>query len=249
MDPVQFKAFLDQQAEIVKSFGNQQQQFHDTEVKLSADQHAALLAQQKGAVEQKNNYEKRQELVAQTVRCDGSSQRLVRQWMKDIDLIVDGNATQILVALRTAEHSFRTEAERFVHDHAKERLEVPWPELRTYLEESFLTSDEKANARVELKKTKQTQHETIPHFNRRFRDVAERAFPTGIDQEGRPLRNADQHQIMIDLYGTSLYSNKMAREMVRGQYVDIEVAMKGVAGARTQQEAYDRLGRQEEPHR
>ena len=70
---------------------------------------------------------------------------------------------------------------------------MPWTELKEHLLASFLHVDEASALRDEVEKTSQSAYEPEEGYNRRFREVADAAYPV-------TLRNDDQHRILIRAY-------------------------------------------------
>ena len=185
------------------------------------------------------------DLSQRTTRCDGSDQASVRQWFKEIELVEKehGNPGMITLAGMTCAGSLRQEFERHVGGKVTDtlpRVNVLWADVRKYLSDTFLTTDEKATARLEMSRVKQRKLEKEAAYHRRFRDLAEVAYP--VDQ-----RNPDQHEALIAAYGRGLQEDHIARHMVKERPATIDAAMKNTLDFVTRNESYDRLGRRVVP--
>ena len=79
----------------------------------------------------------KQELIRQTMPCDGTSTASIRAWFKDIELA--GAENQIEIAARTAAGSLRWELERYIagvlaiNDNIIARFNVPWADVKAHL--------------------------------------------------------------------------------------------------------------------
>ena len=191
----------------------------------------------------------KQALIRQTTPCDGTSPAGVRAWFKDIELAGAevGAENQIEVAARTAAGSLRWELERYIagvlatNDQINARFNVPWADVKAHLRTSFLNVDESSALRDEVEKTRQSAYEPEASFSRRFREVADAAYPG----EGR---NEDQNRILIRAFARGLRSDELARKLVEeGNPTTLEEAFSTLAGYSARKDAYARLSRHEEP--
>ena len=181
-------------------------------------------------------------LIKQTVWCDGSSTSATRTWLEDIDLAFGrlGQDSVIEVATSTVTGPLRKEIERFLtelilRDNVA-RAAIPWAQVRAHVVTNFLNVDEAAALRDSVDQMRQSTYETDASFNRRFRDLADAAFPS-------PARNEDQHRIMIRAYARGLRSSTMAVKMIeQANPVTIEAALTWVTQFSGRQDAVTRLG-------
>ncbi|KAI0241213.1 hypothetical protein LSAT2_032862, partial [Lamellibrachia satsuma] len=101
---------------------------------------------------------------------------------------------------------------------------------------NFLNVDEAAALRDSVDQMRQSTFETDASFNRRFRDLADAAFPP-------PACNEDQHRIMIRAYARGLRSSTMAVKMIeQANPVTIEAALTWVTQFSGRQDAVTHLG-------
>lgn len=223
MDQAQFQAYLDALGIIEQG---RAQREHD-----------------RGTIKQDEKHLER--LEKSTTRCDGSDAANVRLWLREIDLAIPQLNNDPLIALATATvaGSLRQEFERYIQAEAVARNTrrglVPWLDIRNHITAAFLSSDESEYARKELETIKQSTTESVPGYNRRFRDLAATAYPMP--------RNADQHREMIRHYATGLSDDAVARTIIRHRprHADVEAAMTTAMEVVARNDDYERLGRRE----
>ena len=189
-------------------------------------------------------------LVKQTSLCDGSEAVSTRTWLQEIALAANrAPDTQLIeIVTSTISGSLRNEVERFIQAYVTRehvvRSAVPWAQLRAHIVQSFLCVDEQGALRDELEKIKQSPFELDTAFGRRFREMADRAFPVAD-------RNADQMRILIRSYARGLASTEMAIKLIQdGNPENLEAALVWVARYSEHKDAVSRLGlnvRVEEP--
>ena len=178
------------------------------------------------------------------VWCDGSSLSATRTWLQDIDLAFGrvGHASIIEVISSTVTGPPRKEIERFISEviHADNvvRDAVPWAQVRAHVVTNFLNVDEAAALRDSLEQMRQSAYETDASYNRRFRDLADAAFPV-------PARNDDQHRLMVRAYAQGLRSAKIAIKMIEdANPATLDAAITWVNRYSGRQDAVSRLGLQ-----
>ena len=192
--------------------------------------------------------EKAREILSrQTTVCDGSATTAVRIWVKELELAMRqvGQGDVIEIIARTVTGPLRWEVERFVDQYMVAqnvlREAVPWAEIRDHIGAAFLNIDEASALRDDLEKVRQSAYETEAGYSRRYREVADAAYPSA-------QRNADQQRILIRAYAKGLQSNELARKLMEeGNPPDLEAAITHIAQYSARKDAYVRLGRQEEP--
>ena len=209
------------------------------EIKATRARNASVRQEARGVVK---------DLIKQTSVCDGSCPSLVRQWFDEVELTIPragGGADTIAIASSTVRGSLRKELERFLNVvHQRDGIQreaVPWNALREHLRTAFLAIDEGAHLRDEVEKIRQTPYELPAGYNRRFRDVADAAYPTA-------ARNDDQRRTLVTCYARGLQSSEVAREIFRtGRPANLEEAMTRVMNLSSATDEYARLGRIEVP--
>ena len=212
-----------------------------------AQMEAQRIVEKKQVRIQAANSERLKGQIKQTTVCDGSNPSAVRIWIKEIELARKLLASKqtISLASRTVAGPLRHELERFISEymstHSSARDDVPWETVKEHISASFLHIDEASALRDELEKTNQSAYEPEAGYNRRFREVADAAYPTAD-------RNDDQNRILIRAYARGLRSSELARKLVEeGAPSTLEEAIKLISGYSARKDAYARLSRTEEP--
>ena len=153
------------------------------------------------------------DLIRQTQTCDGSSTSAVRNWIREVTLAFNqvGAASIIEIAAKTVSGPLRFELERFIERTIAAnqigRAAIPWPDLRDHLASNFLNIDETAALRDELDKVRQSAYEPTQQFVRRFRDISDICYPSG-------LRNPDQESVLVRTFVRGLTSDSLARQLI-----------------------------------
>ena len=125
--------------------------------------------------------------------------------------------------------------------HLPLRASVDWNALRDHVSNQFLNIDETQSLRDELENVRQSAHEPIPQYLRRFRETADVAYPP-------PSRTPDHQVIMIRAFARGLLSDIIARKLVEDIIpTDLDTAMQAVARLNERADTYSRLKRYEEP--
>ena len=183
--------------------------------------------------------------------CDGSSPSLMRKWLSDIDIaqLRTGSGSHLIsIISKTIKGSLKKEIEKHIHnrladpyDSLSDRNDIDWESLKTHIVKAYLPIDNTSYLRDELDQIRQSPHEEVASYNRRFCDTADEAYPIN-------TRNQDQQIILIKTYAKGLQSSELARElMYKHRTGTIEEAMTHVLQTAAGQDAYKRLGRKEEP--
>ena len=177
---------------------------------------------------------------AKTIKpCDGGIPADVREYLEDIELsipILDGvpNGTIELVT-RTVVGSLRKEVQRFLATQPN-RLATNWNILRNHICRTFLSANEGEKSKIELEKITQPSYETIPMFNRKFREIATKAYP-------QP-RTQDAERVIIRAYARALYDSSIARKLItEGNPADIEAALAYMEQVAAGMELFDNIER------
>ncbi len=191
--------------------------------------------------------ERVKDLIHQTGKCDGAGTTAVRNWLREVQLAFNqvGPNDIIEVASKTVTGPFRFEMERYLEDQMATqnvvRAAIPWNDLKDHMAAQFLSADEAEALRAEVERIHQTTYEPATQYSRRFREVADAAYPPA-------QRNADQQRILLRAYARGLKSADLARKLVEEvNPVDLEGAITAIAHFAERSEAFSRLGRHEEP--
>lgn len=190
--------------------------------------------------------EKTRDLVQQTTKCDGSTTSAVRMWIKEVSLAFNlvGAAGLVEIVTKTISGPLRFEIERFLTNFVAAQVvprnAVPWNAIRDHVQAQFLNVDEAAALRDEVDKLRQSPYEPEAQYSRRFREVADAAYPGH--------RNADQERILVRAYARGLNAPGLARKLVEEANPNcLEAAIQAVSTFSERKDAYARLGREEQP--
>lgn len=176
-------------------------------------------------------------------KCDGTSPREVRDWLEDIDLalgvltdipgaparLVSGASSGLLH--REIEQFFRT-----VNRH-----NIPWVQIRDYLTAKFVSTHEGERLKMELDSIVQRPDETLTGFNRRFKNLAMRAYKQD---------NEDSRRLVLRAYIRALRDRRLAeRIIVSKQATCVSDAVKFVENYQASSELFSTMnaGLQHEP--
>ena len=160
------------------------------------------------------------DLIRQTTTCDGTTTASVRLWIREVTLAYNRLGANHVIEIS--------------------RATIPWTHLREHIAEQFLNVDEAAALRDEIEKVKQSEYEPAAQYSRRFRQVADTAYPYP--------RNEDQERLLIKLYARGLHSDELARKLVQDvSPTDLETAISAISRINERHDAYARLRREEEP--
>ncbi len=152
-------------------------------------------------------------LTEQTSRCDGTPQQSVRRWVRDIEIVFVqvGQAHIIRIVTSTVTGTLRDEVERFLElrqQNDQVRQQVPWADIRAHVSDIYLHTNEQQYLRDQLDETCQSVSESDIQFSRRFRSLADGAYPLA-------GRNDNQQRLMIKAFVRGLRSVTMARKLIK----------------------------------
>ena len=210
--------------------------------------HIQAMAQQE---QDRRNYQANRDrvkdLIRQTAACDGSSVTAVRTWIREINLALSqvGAHGIVEIVTKTVHGPLRFEVERFIEGamaaNGLARRNIPWDNIRQHVAQQFLNLDEPAALRDEVETLRQSAYEPEVQYARRFRDVADVAYPP-------PARNPDQERILIKTFLRGLKSADLARRVVTDTNPDtMEEAITATCRLSERNHAFERLRRTEEP--
>lgn len=162
-------------------------------------------------------------------QCDGSSSKLVREWIMEIELTVPYTDQTTYIASQKAQGPLRRELEHFLAQRPDRRA-VPWKDLKDHIEATFLSPHEDEHLRHEVSKIEQGAYESSGVFGRRFRELADLAYPGERQQDGSLHRNVDRTRILLDAYIRALRDRRLVERVLReGRPQNFESAMAFVA--------------------
>ena len=189
------------------------------------------------------------DLVSNMIKTDGGNLEEFRRWatrVRSNAAILQNNGAAIQLLLRTTLGPLKDEIDRYIlefvnQNMGKSRLDVPCGDLLNYLKRSFLPSNDIEHVRESLDTLKQSPGESLRVFNRKYRDLAEVAFPM-------ENRTEDQTKSLIRSFLKGLRSRDTARAVLRSCPTTLAEAMSTALDNDEVEEALQRLGhRQEEP--
>ena len=174
--------------------------------------------------------------------CDGSTHEDTRRWIEEIEMAEPTVTTDIMrLVRRTVAGSLRKEVEKLtvLHKRNDDPNQATWKNVKEGVVTAFLPADEITHMRGRMEKVKQAEKEDIQTFNRRFRDMAEIAYPLLPDK----TRSDETELTLVRLYGRAIYSDTYARKLAVKGEKKIADAMKLVTNLSGDADKYDFLGR------
>ena len=125
------------------------------------------------------------DLVSNMIKTDVGNLEEFCRWstrVKSNASLLQNNGAAIQLMLRTTFGSLKDEMDRYILQFVilnpnKNRLEVPYLELLTYLQKAFLTNKDIEHIRETLEHLRQHSGESLKVHNRKFRDLAELSYP------------------------------------------------------------------------
>ena len=139
-------------------------------------------------------------------KCDGLLTEEIREWLKSADLAVkntidiDNNVHRITRKTTTGQ-LFRSIEARF-----RATPLITWDQLKSYVSDAFLGTNEVERLRLEISKIKQGA-DSILMFNRKFREMAETVY-------GVEPRATEVERILIRHYVMAVNDKELARKIV-----------------------------------
>ncbi|KAG1653732.1 Pancreatic triacylglycerol lipase [Nymphon striatum] len=144
-------------------------------------------------------------------KCDGLIPSEVREWLDECGMAiraledVPGGAAHI--AAWTTLGPLHREIEHFLN--GQDRNAVTWSTIRQHIVVAFVSPNEFERLKCELDAIRQKPGESIYTFNRRFRELAARAYPT-------PSEDAERTKLRS--YITSLDNRTLSRKIVLNRH-------------------------------
>ena len=189
------------------------------------------------------------DLVTNMIKTDGGNMEEFRRWANKVRsnaAMLQDNAAAVQLMLRTTLGSLKDEIDRYILEFVKlntgkSRLDVPCIDLLNYLRKSFLPNNDIDVVRESLDTLRQSPRESLRAFNRKYRDLAEVAFP--VEQ-----RSEDQTKLLIKTYIKSLSSRDTARATLQASPTNLTEAMATALESDELEDTLQHLGhRLEEP--
>ena len=140
--------------------------------------------------------------------CDGEVAEDVREWIESIEislpLLKNIPSGAMKLVTRTISGALRKEVEGLL-DTQHDRLTTQWTVVREHVRNSFLSANESDKFKVDVEKFRQAPQDNIYVFNRKFRDMANTAYP-------QP-RADDAERILIIAYVKALRNEGIAKKL------------------------------------
>ncbi len=151
--------------------------------------------------------------------CDGSNELEVREWIEAVEMTITKSDRTVEIAEQSAMGLLRKELNRWIRTTSQEQL--TWINMKEQVRKNFLSANEEEKLRLEFGKMRRNDGESYLAFNRRFRDLANKAYP-------EPRSEGDE-RIAIRAYAKGVNDVRMARRLiVDARPKDLEHAMKYV---------------------
>jgi hypothetical protein len=164
--------------------------------------------------------------------CDGSDPQAVKNYLRDLDLVRPDCREEVFK--KTARGSLLREGLQWLAVHNFD-LDI----FRRHVLQVFVSQDAEGVRRKELQQVSRQPGETLLSFNRRFRELAEDAFPLP--------HTPDQVETIVRLYAAGLKDKSLARRIITPAWpISLNEALTRVADTERQKDSLARLGYNDE---
>ena len=156
------------------------------------------------------------------------------------------NHSTVQLMQRTATGALQEELDTYIWNFLKlnpekQRQDIPWHELLDHVTRQFLQWNDADCVRENLETFRQMAGENVKDYSRKFRDLAELAFPT-------EQRTGDQVRNLIRYFVKGLNSAEAARSVLKTCPTSLSEVMNAALDSAEMEETLYRLGhRKEEP--
>lgn len=140
--------------------------------------------------------------------CDGRFPSETRSWLQDVEVAlsslhdIPGSAAH--VAMWSSHGDLHKEIHEFIKTKPDE-LKITWEEVQSFVTDAFVSKNEGEKLRSQLDCISQKASENVMTFNRRFRHLAEQAYP-----EPSP----DTEKFLVKLYVPALRNRSFGKKVV-----------------------------------
>ena len=198
---------------------------HATAARITAPAEQAVQgAALTGADHRMNDY-----VVARIQMCDGKSTQAVRTWLADMQSAqgyLPTNREVMTAVLRTTTGPLAREIDTFLADRQASgletnRLDVSWQLVERLTRTQFLPANDLLYLQDQLLSMRQCPGDSVSLYSRRFRELAQTAFP--ID-----TRSADVNDRLIDTYLSGLVSQQIMYDVKVTEPSTVEEAISKV---------------------
>ena len=129
--------------------------------------------------------------VAKVTPCDGGVPEAVQEFLKQMELVDQPHRHAVFN--RVARGSLLRTGLQWLEEHGENPL---WQDFKNHLLESFVTADVGLAQQRELRSCQRRPGEAVLSYNRRFREIADDAYPLP--------RNQEQTAILVQSYAKGL---------------------------------------------
>lgn len=193
---------------------DQQRRLQEAAQESERKDRAESLEVQRAAVREQQEQQATSDQIRRVSDCDGACPNLLREWLKEVELTVPYTRRTVYVAAQRAQGILRREIERFLGP-AERRENATWEALKDHIEQAFLPPQDDNTARHELESIQQGVYENCTSYARRFRELADLAYPARIRQvDGSLARYADQDRWILRSYLLGLRNKKFVERLV-----------------------------------
>lgn len=167
--------------------------------------------------------------------CDGAEPNQVQEFVKQMELVAQPQ--RLAVFNRTARGSLLRTGLRWLEQHQANPI---WENFRAHILQSFVSPDVAHARQRELRSCNRLPGEAVLSYNRRFRELADDAYPLP--------RNEEQTSMLIQEYARGLRDDRLKERIVTPNRPDtLDVAMQRVQAIETKVDNMAWLGLTHEP--
>ena len=139
-------------------------------------------------------------------KCDGTLTEEIREWLKCADLAVRNTGDIDQNVHRITRKTTGGQLFRSIEAQLRANPNITWDQLKTYVSDSFLGTNETERLRLEISQIKQGA-DSILMFNRKFREMAETVY--GVVPRGQQVE-----RILIRHYIMAVSDKELARKII-----------------------------------
>ena len=185
--------------------------------------------------------------VANMITANGLNTTEFRKWtwrVKSNAAQLKNNHSTVQLMQRTSTGALQEELDSYIWSFLKinpekHRQDIPWNELLDHVTRQFLPSNDAEYQRETLENFRQVAGEAVRDYSRKFRDLAEQAFPT-------ENRTPDQVRTLIRYFIKGLNSAETARTVLKSCPSSVMEAMQAALDSAEMEETLHRLGHRRE---
>ena len=134
-----------------------------------------LVQEQREGQQRSTNQGKIKEQCENITKCDGLVTEEIREWLKSVDLAVRNTNTIDNNVRRITRKTTGGQLYRSIEAKFQANAATTWMQLKTYVSDAFLGTNEGERLRLELSKVRQGP-DSVLMFNRKFREMADTAY-------------------------------------------------------------------------